>query len=101
FAPDLKAINFVLPELDSDDYFPDLANALSFTESLPKSLRTVLLTLENAASPANNEQLRSALQRRIPHVSLSENCAPHRALDLWFCAPDEFSAFLPPSDSGG
>ena len=101
FAADLKAVHFALPEPDSDDYFPDLANALSVTERLPKSVLTILRTLENAVSPANNEQLRSAIQRRIPHVSLSEGCALDRALELWFCAPDEFSPFLPASDIGG
>src|ERR1043166_3870409 len=101
FAADLEALHFALPEPDSDDYFPDLANALSVTERLPKSVLTILRTLENAASPANNEQLRSAIHRRIPHVSLSEDCALDRALELWFCAPDEFSPFLPASDIGG
>src|ERR1051325_7091100 len=69
FAADLQAVNFALPEPDSDDYFPDLANALSVTEPLPQSVLTILRTLENAASPVNNQQLRSAIQRRIPHVS--------------------------------
>src|ERR1051326_6613114 len=99
FATELKASNFLLPQPASEDYFADLANALTFTSRLPKSLRTALLTLENAAAPENKEQLWAAIKRRIPNVSLSQDCALDRALELWFFAPDEFSQFLAALDS--
>src|SRR5437870_795196 len=58
FHQDLKAGGLTFPEPDPDDdnYFPDLANALSFTEPLPPRLREVLLTIENAASPENKSR---------------------------------------------
>src|SRR5207247_9333635 len=37
----------------------------------------------------------SAIKRRIPSVSVSTDCALDRALELWFCAPDDFSQFVP------
>ena len=50
--------------------------------ALPDRLRAALFTLESAASPDNRERLDSAIQRRIPCVSLSPYCALDRALEL-------------------
>ena len=97
FRDELIVRNLTLPVPDpkNDDYFADLANALSATESLPHSLRKALFTIEVAASPENNTFLSAAIKRRIPSVSVSTDCALDRALELWFCAPDEFSQFVP------
>ena len=96
FDQDLTARKLVLPEPDrkGEDYFADLANAVA-TEGLPESLRKALLTIENAASPQNDKPLWSAIKRRIPGVSVSEDCAVDRALDLWFLAPDEMTQSAP------
>src|SRR6266852_3771253 len=104
FDEDLKAAGLVLAEPDpqDDDYFADLANALSIAERLPGRLRQTLLTIELAASPENEMPLWRAINRRIPGVSVSHDCALDRALELWFLAPDEFSQFISPkSDEGG
>jgi len=101
FDQDLKACKLVLSEPDpkSEDYFADLANALA-TQRLPDSLRKTLLTIENAASPENDKPLWVAIKRRIPGVSVSEDCAVDRALDLWFLAPDEMTQFAPRQTNG-
>ena len=104
FDDALKAVNLVLPKADpqDDDYFADLANALIITERLRGRLRQTLLTIELAASPENDQPLRSALQRRLPGISVAEDCALDRALELWFAAPEQFSQFIAPkSDQGG
>ena len=95
FDQDLKAGGLVLPEPDrqDDDYFADLANALSIAERLPGRLRQTLLTIELAASPENEMPLWRAIHRRIPGVSVSQDCPLDRALELWFLAPEEFTAF--------
>src|SRR5260221_646445 len=95
----LKAASLVLPVPDpqNDDYFADLANALSIADRLPGRLRQTLLTIEPAASPENDKPLWCAIGRRIPGVSVSHDCALDRALDLWFLAPEEFSQFVPSS----
>ncbi len=82
FDEDLKAARLVSPEPDpqNDDYFADLANALSTATRLPARLQQTLLTIELPASPENDQPL------------WSEDCALDRALDLWFAAPDEFPA---------
>src|SRR5580765_2705191 len=71
FDVDLKAAGLVLPkpDPDDDDYFADLACALSITGRLPGRLRQTLQTIELAASPENNHPLWSAIKRRIPQVS--------------------------------
>src|SRR6266481_5460792 len=94
----LKAASLVLPVPDpqNDDYFADLANALSLAERLPGHLRQTLLTIELAASPENEMPLWRAIKRRLPGVSVSDDCALDRALDLWFLAADEFSQFIAP-----
>src|SRR5258708_7143380 len=99
FAEDLKAARLVLPEPDpqNDDYFADLANALSIADRLPARLRQTLLTIELAASPENEMPLWRVINRRLPGVSVSQDCALDCALDLWFLAPDEFSQFVPPA----
>src|SRR5438093_8055976 len=73
FESDLKASNLVLPEPDrqNDNYFAELANVLALTQQLPESLRKVLFTLEEAASPENEKRLWSVIERRIPRVSVS------------------------------
>src|SRR5437867_9995887 len=91
----LRNLTLPVPDPKSDDYFADLANALSATESLPHSLRKALFTIEAAASPENNARLWAAIKRRIPCVSVSTDCPLDRALELWFAAPDELSKFLP------
>src|SRR5260221_450710 len=98
FDEDLKTARLVLPEPDpqNDDYFADLANALSMADRLPGRLRQTLLTIEPAASPENDKPLWCAIGRRIPGVSISHDCALDRALELWFVAPEEFSQFAPP-----
>src|SRR5580765_1173800 len=104
FAEELKAARCVLPEPDPDDedYFADLACALSMTDRLPSRLRQTLLTIELAASPENEMPLWRALGRRIPSVSVSQDCPLDRALELWFAAPEEFAQFTPrKSDQGG
>ena len=90
FDVDLKAAGLVLPkpDPDDDDYFADLACALSITGRLPARLRQTLLTIELAASPENNQPLWSAIKRRIPQVSVSGDCVLDRALELWFVAPE-------------
>src|SRR5438270_3309085 len=57
FDAELKAARCVLPAPDpqNDDYFADLANALSIAERLPGRLRQTLLTIELAASPENDK----------------------------------------------
>jgi len=97
FDQELKAGSLVLPEpdLQNDDYFADLATALSAAERLPENLRKALCTLENAASPENDKPLWAATKRRIPGVSVSMDCALDRALELWFAAPDEMYQFAP------
>src|SRR5260221_10823775 len=98
FNEDLKASNLMLPEPDpqNDDYFADLANALSITERLPRRLRETLLTIELAASPENDKPLWCVINRRLPGVSVADDCALDRALDLWFLAPEELSQFITP-----
>jgi len=98
FESDLKACAVVLPQpdLQNEDYFADLANALAITMVLPATLQKALLTLEAAASPENERRLWIAIERRIPRVSVSQDCALDRALDLWFLAPDEMAQFAPP-----
>jgi hypothetical protein len=99
FAEELKAASLVLPtpDPDDDDYFADLANSLCMADRLPGRLRQTLLTIELAAYPENNQPLRSATHPRIPQVSVSQDCAVDRALDLWFVAPEEFSQFIAPN----
>src|SRR5260221_6825469 len=91
FDEDLKAARLVSPEPDpqNDDYFADLANALSTATRLPARLQQTLLTIELPASPENDQPLWCAIHRRIPGVSVSEDCALDGALDLWIAAPDE------------
>src|SRR5258708_17012686 len=98
FDEDLKAASLVLPEPDpqNDDYFADLANALSIAERLPARLRLTLLTIELAASPENEMPLWRAIGRRIPGVSVSHDCALDRALDIWFLAPAQVTPFISP-----
>jgi len=98
FDQDLKAGGIPIrePRPGDDDYFPDLATALSAIERLPNRLRAVLLTIENAASPENKIPLAAAIKRRIPGISLSPDCPLDQGLELWFAAPDEFSQFVPP-----
>src|SRR5260221_11330986 len=99
FNDDIKAASLILPDPDheNDDYFADLANVLSIAERLPGRLRQTLLTIQLAASPENDKPLWCAINRRIPGVSVSHDCALDRALDLWFAAPEEFSQFAPPA----
>ena len=96
FGDDLKAASILLPspETENGSYFDSLAPELE-SSALPDRLRAALFTLEAAASPENRERLDSAIQRRIPCVSLSPYCALDRALELWFHAPDELSQDLP------
>jgi hypothetical protein len=101
FAPDLKTADLVLPHLDPEDNisFSDLAAALAQTQCLPDRLRTALLTLEAAASPANRDRLQATTDQRLPCVSLSGLCPLDRALELWFTVPEELSQFAPPPDT--
>src|SRR6266699_6479653 len=98
FDNDLKGSKLVLPEPDlkNDDYFAGLANVLLLPQSLPKDLRNALFSIEEAASPENEKRLWIAIGKRIPGVSVSQDCALDRALDLWFLAPDEIAQFGPP-----
>src|SRR5580765_6021334 len=77
FDEDLKAVGLVLPkpDPDDDDYFADLACALSITARLPGRLRQTLQTIELAASPENEMPLWRTIQTRIPGVSVSDDCA--------------------------
>ena len=97
FHDDLTAANALLPTPDSEngDYFDSLAAILAAPEHLPNRLRAALFTLEAAATPENHDRLQAAIQRRIPRVELSEDCALDRALELWFHAPDELTQFAP------
>ena len=101
FRDDLKAANIFLPssEAENGSYFDSLAPILG-SAALPDRLRAALFTLEAAASPDNRDRLDSAIQRRIPCVSLTA-CAVDRALELWFLVPEELSQFqadtAPPS----
>ena len=94
FRDDLEAATILLPgsETENGSYFDSLAPMLG-SSALPDRLRAALFTLEAAASPENQDRLDSAIQRRIPCVSLSPCCALDRALELWFHAPEEFSQF--------
>src|SRR5712691_4343923 len=67
FDAELEAARCTLPAPDpqNDDYFADLACALSIAERLPGRLRQTLLTIELAASPENDKPLWSAINRRI------------------------------------
>src|SRR5437867_12863869 len=100
FDEEVKSSRLALPQRDpeDDDYFADLANALVSAQSLPPNLRQALFTLEEAALPQNYNRVWSAIKRRFPGLSVSEDCALDRALDLWFVAPDEFSRFVPALD---
>jgi len=97
FAEDIKASQLILPSpgVHNGDYFVQLAAAFGATERLPERLREALLTLENAASPANDKRAWSAIKRRIPCISVSWDCALDRVLDLWFLARDECAQFAP------
>src|SRR5207237_247783 len=44
--------------------------------------------------PENEMPLWRAISRRIPGVSVAQDCSLDRALELWFAAPEEFSQFL-------
>src|SRR5258708_1394077 len=103
FDEELKAASLVLPVPDpqNEDYFADLANALSIADRLPGRLRQTLLTIELAASPANDKPLWCAIPRSLQGVSVGEECGLDRALELWFVAPDEFSQFLAPKSDEG
>ena len=94
FHDDLKSASILLPrsETENGSYFDSLAPILG-SSALPRRLRSTLLTLEAAAAPENQDRLDTAIQRRIPCVSLSPCCALDRALELWFHAPDELSQF--------
>ena len=98
FADDLKAANITLPTPESvnGDYLHSVAALLASSALLPDRLRVALLTLEVAASPENDARLDTAIQHRIPCVSLNRNCPLDCALELWFAAPDELSQFAPP-----
>src|SRR6266571_421147 len=93
FGDDLKAASILLPSSESENgsYFDSLAPILG-SSALPDRLRAALFTLEAAASPENQDRLDSAIQRRIPCVSLS-NSPVDRALELWFLVPEELSQF--------
>src|SRR5437016_4973710 len=95
FSGDLQAFNIPTPEydLDHDQYFDAIANILAKPEAVPERLRVTLFALEGAAAPENEQRLDSAIQRRIPCVSLSPCCALDRALELWFHAPEELAQF--------
>jgi len=106
FSDDLRAANVLLPAPPDPAYAnPDPANGhyldsiaaiLAATALLPERVRTTLVTLEEAASPANQEKLQEAIQRRIPYVGLAGHCALDCALELWFSVPEEISQFAPP-----
>src|SRR6266404_5156193 len=100
FGDDLKAGSILLPNSESENgsYFDSLAPVLR-SSTLPDRLRAALFTLEAATSPENQDRLDSAIQRRIPCVSVSPCCALDRALELWFHAPEEFSQFRTAEDS--
>src|SRR5207245_11327960 len=72
--------------------FTALAAVLA-SSALPNRLRSALFTLETAAASESRERLDSAIQRRIPCVSLADCCPLDCALDLWFHAPAELSQF--------
>jgi len=94
FRDDLKTASILLPTAESENgsYFDSLARILD-SSALPDALRGALFTIEAAAASKNQDRLDSAIQRRIPSVSLSSCCALDRALELWFHAPDELSQF--------
>src|SRR5437867_4341271 len=77
FDADLKASNLVLPNPDTanGNYFSGLAAALALPQRLPETLRKALFTLEEAASPHNDNRVWAALQRRIPSISVSRDRA--------------------------
>ena len=94
FRDDLKTGNILLPNSESENgsYFDSLAPILG-SSTLPDRLRAALFTLEAAARSENQDRLDSAIQRRIPSVSLSSCCALDRALELWFHAPEQLFQF--------
>src|SRR5437667_3597522 len=61
------------PDSENESYFNSLATVLA-SSALPGGLRAALLTLEVAASSENRQHLDSAIQRRIPCVSLAGCC---------------------------
>src|SRR6266478_8561717 len=105
YGDDLKAASILLPTAESENgsYFDSLAPILG-SSALPDRLRGALFTIEAAASPENQDRLDSAIQRRIPCVSLAGCCPLDCALELWFHAPEELSQFqtdpAQPSTSG-
>src|SRR6266516_1818847 len=78
----LRNLTLPVPDPQNDDYFADLANALSATESLPHSLRKALFTIEVAASPENNTFLSAAINSalRTPHSEFEPPRLPHSAM---------------------
>jgi hypothetical protein len=101
FRGDLDTEHIILPTPESQNgsYFGSLAATLGSGTKLPDRLRNTLLALETATSPENRSLLDAAIQLRIPTVAVSENCVLDRALELWFHAPEEFSAFKPNFDT--
>ena len=97
FTEDLKAANISLPipESANGDYFDSIAALLASPALLPDRLRVALSALEAAASPENAKRLDTAIQHRIPCVSINPNCPLDCALELWFAAPDELVQFGP------
>ena len=79
-------------ESEDASYFDSLAPILG-SAALPDRLRAALFTLETAAASESRERLDSAIQRRIPCVSLADCCPLDCALELWFHAPEELSQF--------
>src|SRR6266404_7932282 len=100
YGDDLKAASILLPIAESENgsYFDSLAPILG-SVALPDRLRAALFTLEAAASPDNRHRLDSAIQRRIPCVSLTD-CVVDRALELWFQVPEELSQFQTSARNG-
>src|SRR5437867_7175677 len=81
FSDDLRAANLLLPTAPDSvcanpdsvngHYFDSVAAILATPALLPERLRAALLTLEEAASPANQDRLQDAIHRRIPCISLA------------------------------
>jgi putative DNA primase/helicase len=102
FAAELQAVNFPMPppdEPDGNGYFHVLAEAISRTDALPKSVHMALVTIETAAAPESNAHLEDAIVRRLSTVSVSPHCILDRALEVWFVAPEELAPFAPPDES--
>src|ERR1043166_3503153 len=98
FWKELNAVGITPPEPGAENghYFSSAA-ALFAGNHLPERVRSTLHTLEQAASPQNEDRLDIMIAEHLPHLSLAGRSYLDRALELWFASPDSLSQFATPS----